>query len=132
MRYRPFLFLLSSVATLFSVGCGGSAVDPTLTSIHDVIISRSCSSESCHGGSSPEGDLDLSTFESSYASMVGVESVGEPDFTRVVAGDPDNSLLYMVLLGPVGAIDQMPPGYELSADEIEAVRQWIEDGAENN
>ena len=132
MRYRPFLFLLSSMATLFSAGCGGGGIEPTLTDIHEVIISRSCSSESCHGGSSPEADLDLSTVAASYASMVGVESVEEPDFTRVVPGDPDNSLIYMVLLGPVGAIDQMPPGYELSADEIEAVRQWIEDGAENN
>jgi len=132
MRCRLSLFALSSLATLFSAGCGGSQVEPTLSSIHEVVIDRSCNSQSCHGGSSPEADLDLSTPETAYDSLVGVTATEEPEFTRVVAGDPDNSLVYMVLLGPVGAIDQMPPGYELSVDEVEAVRQWIEDGAENN
>jgi hypothetical protein len=133
MHSRYLLFALSSLVTVFSVGCGnGEVVEPTLTSIHDKIIQRSCNSEACHGGSTPEGDLDLSTVESAYAALVGVTSDGEPTFTRVVQGRPDDSLLYLVLLGTVGSLDQMPPGFELAADEVEAVRQWIEDGAENN
>jgi hypothetical protein len=133
MRSRFLPLALSGLATLFSVGCGtGDPIEPTMASIHDKIMQRSCNSEACHGGSVPEGDLDLSTAESSYAALVGHPSDVEPSFTRVVAGDPDNSLLYMVLLGPVGSLDQMPPGFELAADEVEAVRQWIEDGAENN
>jgi len=133
MRSRLFLFALFSLATGLSVGCGnGDPIEPTMTSIHDKIISRSCNSESCHGGTSPEADLDLSTPQSSYDGLVGVTADVEPSYTRVVQGDPDNSLLYLVLLGPVGSLDQMPTGYELDADEVEAVRQWIEDGAENN
>ncbi|HIF22108.1 MAG TPA: hypothetical protein EYQ27_09425 [Gemmatimonadetes bacterium] len=133
MRSRFLPFVLTSLVTVFSLGCGNAdLVEPTLTSIHDKIIQRSCNSEACHGGSTPEGDLDLSTAESSYAALVGVTSDVEPSFTRVVQGDPDNSLLYMVLLGTVGSLDQMPPGFALAADEVEAVRQWIEDGAENN
>jgi hypothetical protein len=132
MRSRFLLFLLCTLPTAFSVGCGGDSIEPTLSSIHDKIISRSCNSESCHGGSSPEADLDLSTVESSYNALVGHVADVEPSYIRVVEGDPDNSLLYLVLLGTVGSLDQMPTGYELAADEVEAVRQWIEDGAENN
>lgn len=133
MRSRFLPFVLTSLVTVFALGCGsGDPVEPTLTSIHDKIIQRSCNSEACHGGSTPEGDLDLSTAESAYAALVGVTSDVEPTYTRVVQGDPDNSLLYMVLLGTVGSLDQMPPGFALAADEVEAVRQWIEDGAENN
>ena len=133
MRSRFLLFALSSLAMVFSVGCEvGEPLEPTMTSIHDKIIQRSCSSESCHGGTSPEASLDLSTAQSSYDGLVGHPSEVEPSYIRVVEGDPDNSLLYLVLIGTVGSLDQMPTGYELDAEEIEAVRQWIEDGAENN
>ncbi len=133
MRSRLLLLALSTFATVFSVGCDdGDSVEPTMSSIHDKIISRSCNSESCHGGTSPKGSLDLSTPQSSYDGLVGITADAEPSYTLVVAGDPDNSLFYLILLGDVGAIDQMPTGFELDAEEVEAVRQWIEDGAENN
>jgi hypothetical protein len=133
MRTRLLLLALSSFLPLSVAGCGGGEdVEPTLSSIYDVIIERSCNSESCHGGSNPEAGLDLTSVEAAYASLVGVTSTEEPSFTRVIAGDPDNSLMYMVLLGDVGAVGQMPSGWELGAVEIEAIRQWIEDGAENN
>lgn len=133
MRVRLSLLVLCPMSVFLLGGCPPSnVIEPTLTSIHEVIIQRSCNSESCHGGSSPEADLDLSTVEASYAALVGVASTEEPSFTRVVAGDSDNSLLYMVLVGQVGGIDQMPPGYTLDTEEVDAIRQWIDDGAAND
>ena len=132
MKKVLVLCALAGTTALFNVGCTQEGIEPTLTSIQSVLIDRSCNSESCHGGSTPEAGLDLSTAQASYDSLVGVASSQEPSFTLVTPGDPDNSLLYMVLTGEVGSVDQMPPGYSLDPEEIEAVRQWIEDGAENN
>ena len=124
---------LSAFAVLFlgSVllgGCPEPQVEPTLESIQAMVFNESCSFESCHGGSSPEGDLDLTSASVSYAALVGVDGV-EEDMVRVVAGDPASSLLYQVLQGDVGSVRQMPVGYDLTDEEIEAVRQWIADGA---
>ena len=126
------LGVVVGATTVFNVGCDTGGMQPTLTSIHEVIIQRSCNSESCHGGSTPESDLDLTDVQTTYDALVGVASSMEPSFDRVVPGDPDNSLFYMVLLGEVGSVDQMPPGYSLDPEEIEMIREWIEDGAENN
>jgi len=49
---------------------------------------------------------------------------------QVVPGDPENSLLYKVLIGD-GA-PQMPPGNPLPDEMIQTIYDWIEQGAQNN
>ena len=133
MTVRLGFSLLLITATALLAGCSnGPVIEPELSSIFENVIQGGCDSESCHGGSTPEADMDFGSLEATYAALVGVEAVEEPTFTRVVAGDSDNSLMYLVLLGDVGTVDQMPPGYSLTADEIEAIREWIDLGAENN
>ena len=63
---------------------------------------------SCHGGGSPMGGIDLSTFEGTLASLT--------------PGDPDGSPLYT--LQAAGG----HPG-QLDAAGIEALREWIAAGA---
>ena len=129
-------FLFSSLALsvlLLAPGCPPEeTIDPTLTDIQAEVFETTCSFDSCHGGSTPEAGLDLSSASASLAGLVGVDSTENDGDIRVVAGSPDDSLLYLVLLGDVGAVDQMPVGYELTSDEIEAVRVWIEEGAQDN
>ena len=77
----------------------------------------------CHG-EDRDGDLDILTYE-------GVMKGGKSgDF--VIAGDPDNSRL-------ITSVEKtktpfMPPKVfpALTEDRIQALRQWISEGAKNN
>lgn len=59
-----------------------------------------------------------------------------PRWTRVIPGDPDNSLLIVKVEATAdgdGHGAPMPMVYEpLTAEEIALVRRWIEEGAQNN
>ena len=66
------------------------------------------------------------------ANLVDRDSNEEAGKKLVVPGKPDESLLYLLLKGPVGSIDQMPQGSKLDAARVEAIRKWIADGAEDN
>ena len=68
---------------------------------------------SCHGTS---GGLSLETYE-------GVMNV-------VVAGNPEESLLWKRLNGQAGPI--MPPSGKLSDDLLQLIYLWIQQGAKNN
>jgi hypothetical protein len=74
----------------------------------------------CHSGSEPKGGLSL-------ISAANIEKGGESG-PVVVAGQPDDSLLYAYVAGDA---PQMPKdGKPLSASEVAAIRQWIENGAQ--
>jgi hypothetical protein len=82
------------------------------------------------------GGLDLRP-DVAYANLVDVDSLTVPDLKRVMAGQKDQSLLWFNLAAktdpanwsaPLRAMPLDPlPG--LSANELEAVRLWIEKGA---
>jgi hypothetical protein len=103
---------------------------PELHAIHEEVFIPRCSASVCHGGTDPSAALDLQ--REPYANLVDVDADQVPGMKRVVPGDPEASLLYVVLLGPEGEVSQMPEGAELDAHEIEAIRIWIEDGAKDN
>ena len=74
---------------------------------------------SCHNTNRPRAGLDLSTFES---AIMGGDS-GEV----LVAGDPEDSFLYLVTAHEEEPI--MPPGGERIPDEdLEVLRNWIAQG----
>jgi len=74
----------------------------------------------CHGGTDPESGLDLST----YASAMAGSEFG----TVIEAGNPDGSFLVdMIASGEMPAEgDPVPP------EELELLRSWIAEGANNN
>jgi hypothetical protein len=74
----------------------------------------------CHGGPDPESGLDLSTYEGAMA--------GSEYGPVIEAGDLDGSLIIdMVASGDMPREgDPMPP------EELELLRSWIVEGAENN
>jgi hypothetical protein len=113
---------------------GGSGSTGPITanfqSIQENVFTPICSK--CHiGASAPEGlQLDASH---SYNALVGVPSVEDPTLLRVKPGDPDDSYMVHKIEGAPGIVGgQMPLGETpLPQATIEAIRQWITDGATN-
>jgi Ca2+-binding RTX toxin-like protein len=94
------------------------------------IFTANCTS--CHGSVNPPEGLHL-TSQSSYSNLVNVASAEVPSLKRVKPGDPDNSYLVQKLEGTAAVGARMPRGLPpLSADNINLIRGWIEQGANNN
>lgn len=110
---------------MLAVGC--PPAPPTLAQLSTQIFEPRCSATGCHGVTDPARALNLQT--DAHAALVDVASVEDPAMLRVAPGDPDGSLLYLVLVGPIGGTRQMPPGATLPAEDVESVRRWIEAGA---
>ncbi len=87
------------------------------------ILDRSC--VSCHGAE-VDGEIviELSLNMTTYEGLMAGSEYG----TVIEPGDPGNSLL----LEMVEAGDMPEDGDPLSPDEIELIRTWIAEGAENN
>jgi mono/diheme cytochrome c family protein len=110
-------------------GGGGQTVDPKLSVIQKEIFDKSCAFSKCHGANATSPEL---TAGKARANLVDRDSNMEAGKKFVVPGKPDESLLYLVLKGSVGSINQMPKGAKLDAAKVEAIRQWIADGAQDN
>jgi mono/diheme cytochrome c family protein len=111
-------------------------IEPKLSSIQQEIFDESCNASSCHG-SGKKGDLDL-VAGNSFEQLVGVRSTADkknvPPFLRVKPGSPDSSILFIKIIAPdTSQGEVMPKGTDkLSQNSIDAIRQWILDGAPNN
>ncbi len=111
---------------------GAEAAQATLGQVQSVVFDSSkyaCSSPSCHGGKQA---LNL-TAGKSYNALVNQGSTFAAGQTLVVPGEPESSVLYKILLGPVGKAGRMPDnGVKASAGDIELVRDWIASGAKDD
>jgi mono/diheme cytochrome c family protein len=88
------------------------------------ILSEYC--YECHGTDEKkrESELRLDLKEVAFADLGGHRAI--------VPGDPEESELYLRISAEI-AEDRMPPydaGTELTAEQIETLRKWIEQGAE--
>ena len=86
----------------------------------------------CHiGASAPEG-LQLDAAHS-YNLLVGVPSAERPDLLRVNPGNPDASYIVQKIEGASGIVGARMPFGEtpLPQATIDAIRQWITNGAPN-
>ncbi|MDX1455427.1 MAG: hypothetical protein R3217_08240 [Gammaproteobacteria bacterium] len=138
--------LTSGLLTLTACGGGGGSSgsdndtmtdttsvtvpDPTLTSIQENVFTPICTQ--CHvGASAPEG-LRLED-GMTYGMTVNVASSQVPSLDRIEPGDPDNSYLIQKIEGTAASGERMPRGGPfLSDDVVNAMRQWVTDGAQNN
>ena len=100
----------------------------TLAALQVELFGPSCSFGACHGGPNPKHGLDLSSFEASRASLVGVATKAG-DGLRVAPGAPEASQLVQVLSGAVGEVRQMPLGFALPSETVDRVRAWVAAGA---
>jgi hypothetical protein len=133
-------------------GGGGGGVCKTpptptvsLSSNIQPIFNRSCAvAAACHAGPASFGGSDLSVGQV-IPNWVRVDAVEDPSLFRIRPGDPDKSFLVIKIgAGPPGTTFPgflMPQGCPgtgdngavcLSADDIEAIRTWIQECAPNN
>jgi hypothetical protein len=112
---------------------GGGGETATFTAVQQQIFSQSCAFSGCHGGSSPAEGMDLRS-GSAYANIVNVRSSQMSSLDRIEPSDPDNSYLYLKVIGdPSISGSRMPRGgAALSQDLIDLLRDWIERDAPND
>jgi hypothetical protein len=107
---------------------GGGTVTADFQSIQENVFTPICSP--CHSGATaPEGEtLDAAL---SYNSIVGVPSTEIPTLDRIKPGDPDNSYLVQKIEGAATIVGAQMPYHEtpLPQSTINAIRQWVTDGA---
>lgn len=132
---------LTPLLLLLAVACGGETEPGPMTFseiVSGIFVARGCAS--CHGGTVPDAGLDLSDAEKAFADLVnksvaantwnGTEWEG---IKRVEPGDADASALMIVLDQPhdlPSDLHMRSRALGLKTDDIEAIRQWIDDGAE--
>ncbi len=108
-------------------------LQPTLTSIQATTFSTGCGIAPCHvaGGLAP---FRLDSGAQSFANLVGVQSLHNPNKNRVTVADTSASYLLDIVQGRGvnGAV--MPPGgnNRLSSTQIQQISDWIVAGAQNN
>ena len=108
--------------------------DSTFAAIQKVVFeNKGCTQDVCHG-SARSGGLDLRA-GSAYANLLEVGSTSSPN-PRIQPGEPSESFLFQKLSAATRpgsftvAGSPMPSGLEpLPANELEALRLWIEAGA---
>lgn len=136
MKYDQLLFVgffLILVMALLLLNCEHDVDEPGFPKVLtiDVVQDRvfvSCSP--CHIGQT-FANLNLSSGQS-FDNIVNVPSLQKPDIMRIQPYQPDNSYLYMKVVGTEGIDgDSMPAGGQLSNDQVDILRQWIVEGALN-
>ena len=133
----------------------GKDANPQYLAAAEVLLTR-CGQTRCHGPQ-PWGDLfDLAENRCDIGSvLVDVPSCEYPSLPRVAPGDPEGSWLMVKLTAPSDEAAQLifepatdaepaadarcvevgfgthmpPPGFSITEQEVEVVREWIAAGA---
>lgn len=111
-------------------GCGA-----TVSFAKDIqpIFTASCASSSCHGGTAPKDNLNL-TSGKAYAELVNVKATGTGCTTRtlVVPSNVASSYLMNKLTGVDICGAKMPKTGTISTANVDKIRTWICSGAKND
>jgi hypothetical protein len=103
------------------------AASVTVDTVFAIFQKGGCGASSCHGGSRPAENLNLSSSSALQSQLVDVNAEQCTGKKRVFPGDPAQSYLVNKLTG-VGMCSgsQMPKGKgALSASDIDTIRVWI-------
>jgi hypothetical protein len=128
MRRQSILALPLAAALLGLLSaCGPAPVpDPTWASIRDDVFIPSCG---CHTGDAPRADVGLDG--DTPADLLDVDASSSfSGWKYIVAGSPEESLVYVRLTGGDGEVSAMPPSSSGLDSEVTAViAEWITAGA---
>jgi mono/diheme cytochrome c family protein len=122
-------------AMLCSACVAGTAKAGEVDFKRDIVPIFKTSCVMCHLPGAEPGGLALHP-KGGYANLVGVKSTQSP-LLRVTPGSPEDSYLYRKLVGTQvaagGTGERMPFGEsQLSNEQIDTIRRWIEDGAKSD
>lgn len=99
---------------------------PNFSEIQEKIFNQSCALSGCHAGAA---NPNLSN--NSYERIVNKQSSSGANY--IEPGDPDNSYLLQKVLGSNISGSRMPLNSSaLSQNKIDALVEWINNGAQNN
>ncbi len=141
---RPLPSLVALATLLAGAGCRNADPrifpDPLDPSGGTISLSRqvqpifNLNCVPCHGGASPEMNLSLEPgrLYDPALGAVGVPSRELPPLFRIEPGASRSSYLVHKITGRGIVGDRMPVGGALSVEEIDVIREWIDDGAPNN
>ncbi len=112
-------------------GIDNTQIEATFSSIQQSVLTPTCARSGCHVGNNPAGGLNLQAGQA-FGNLVNVQSREDGRKFLVQPNDAANSYLFMKIIGSgiVGA--RMPIGGSLSQSQINAVRDWIDGGAQDN
>lgn len=105
--------------------------DPSFANHIQPTFTGSCALANCHATSSSSAGLSLEAGQA-YAELVNVNATQEPGKVRVIPSDAANSYLVIKLEGRQTKGGRMPPAGPLSAENIQKIKNWIDNGAQNN
>ncbi len=116
-------------------GGGGGGGGTGFAASIQPIFSANCALSGCHAGASPQEGMNLSSGQA-FSNIVNVPS-NQSSLMRVRPSMPDSSYLVHKIQGTQASVggsgSRMPEGRApLSQADIDKIRQWISDGAQNN
>ncbi len=108
-----------------------NAPDISFSTAIQPILTANCATGGCHDALPAPASLDLSPGVS-YANLVNVDAVNYSGTMRVKPFDTDSSVLYHKIFdtGVYGGL--MPPAGALGATDLDLIKKWIDQGAQNN
>jgi hypothetical protein len=129
--------------------CMMGATESTLTWIEANVFSKSCAFSGCHNGTpTSAGRINMKDPGMSHADLVGVDSAIDSGRKLVVAGQPKQSYLLMMMQhfppeemeptpaspppNDIGYMPQNTGGAVLCCQKLDAIERWIMAGAMNN
>jgi uncharacterized membrane protein len=121
-----FVILFTSAYFFLSHKPGNAAADNLMNTHNNIsfqneiqpILERRC--VKCHGGDFPSEGLSMESYKSLMA--------GSQNGPVIIAGHSNNSLLFEKVES-----GEMPKrGSDLTVEEINLIKQWINEGASNN
>lgn len=136
----PFVAVLPIALAIAGCDVDDAEKVPTFTDINKTILEPSCTF-ACHSGGAEFAaghlDLELQPWEELVGKAPTSEDCATSPMKRVVAGDPEQSLLYMMSFAKLHGTEApcggtMPKGEDrpaLSEGDLEKVRLWIAAGA---
>lgn len=129
---------LLAAGILAGVGCGSvddesgdeGPVGVSFTQLHTDVFGAVCLQ--CHVGAAAPLGLRFDDIATAYEQLTGRMSADIPTMRRVAPGDPEASYLVWKIEGREGILGGRMPlgGAPLPPAQIEAIKQWIADGAQ--
>ncbi len=122
------IFLISSVGCLNNIEDVTGSIQNDVSFSADVqpILQQHC--VSCHNNNFANNNFNATSYESLLSGSGTVYGN-----QIVVPNEPDQSgLIDIIEPNPESGLQRMPTGGSLSGNEIQIIRAWIREGAQNN